>query len=259
MYKQVFGYSFAVTVICAVVAVLVPIVQAQSSSSSYRVEESYFGSGGQTDASSANFRARQSTGAIGVGDASSANYRSSSGFDTPSTPFLEVVVTNAAVNLGDLEDATPKYGAAQADACNCSFVVRSYLSSEYNVITASDPPKSENNKILQNKSVQGVPSTSLSTEEFGMNLVDNSTPDIGANPANQPDNTFADGTVASGYEVPNQYKYVKGDIIARSPATIGNQGIGQTDYTITYMAKISSITTAGLYKMNHEIIVVASY
>jgi hypothetical protein len=242
------------------VLLLMPtITVAQSSSPNYRVEESYFGTGGQVDATSTDYRARESTGSLGVGDASSPDYRLLSGFNTPSEPFLQVVVTGATVDFGTLDDSTPKYGAAQADACNCSFVVRTYLSSEYNVITASDPPTSENNESLAAKAIQGVPSLSQSIEEFGMNLVDNSTPDTGANPVNQPDNSFADGVVTAGYEIPNQYKYGKGDTIAHAPGTVGKQGIGQTDYTISYMAKVSSITAAGVYTMNHEIIVVASY
>lgn len=232
---------------------------AQSSSNSYRVEESYFGSGGNVDANSSNFRARQSTGALGVGEANSTNYRASAGFDTPNAPFLEVIVPGAVVNLGNLSESTPMYGAAQAGDCNCSFTVRSYLSSEYTIVTASDPPKSENGDMLQNKAVQGSPSTSTSVEEFGMNLVDNSTPNIGANPVNQPDNSFADGSAATGYEIANAFKYMKGDIIARSPATVGNQGIGRTDYTITYMAKVSTITPAGNYTMNHDIIVTPTF
>lgn len=259
MNKQVSKYlKLSIAVLIAVTG-YPTYVFAQSSSNNYKVEESYFGSGGQTDASSANFRARQSAGALGVGDASSANYRSSSGFDTPSAPFLEVVVTNATVNLGTLSENTPSYGAAQAGDCGCSFTVRSYLSSDYTVVTASDPPKSENNNVLQNKAVQGSPATSTSIEEFGINLVDNSTPDIGSNPVNQPDNTFADGQAATGYEIPDVYKYIKGDIIARSPATVGKAGIGQTDYTVTYMAKVSTITPAGFYQMRHEFIVVPSF
>lgn len=259
MNKQVSKYLQFLVVVLVAVSGYPAYVFAQSSSNNYKVQESYFGSGGQTDASSTNFRARQSTGALGVGDSASTNYRSTSGFDTPSAPFLEVIVTDATVNLGTLTELTPSYGSAQAGDCNCSFSVRSYLSSEYTVVTATDAPKNENGKILQNKAVQGSPTTNQSLEEFGINLVDNSTPDIGSNPVNQPDDSFADGSPATGYEIPNAFKYLKGDIIARSPATIGKPGIGLTDYTITYMAKVSTITPAGFYKMNHEIIVVPSF
>lgn len=232
---------------------------AQSSSQNYKVEESYFGIGGQTDSASDNYRARQSAGALGVGSAASNNYDAVVGFNTPSEPFLEVYVTGANVDLGILEATAPSYGAAQAGECNCSFSVRSYLSSDYHVFNASNPPANKDGYSLNGKSTQSSMSSSVGDEEFGINLVANSAPIMGASPVNQPDNTFADGQASPGYEIPNQFKYINGDIIAQSPATTGKPGIGKTDYTITYAAKIKSLTPSGDYRMNHDIIVVASF
>lgn len=234
-------------------------VLAQSSSPNYRVEESYFGTGGEVDASSASYRARQSTGSLGVGNTSGNANDATTGFNTPSEPFLEMVVSGASVNFGTLSDTSTSSGAAQGGACNCTFYVRSYLSSGYNVLTLSNPPTSENGNSLAAKSVLGVPSTNQNTEEFGMNLVDNTSPNIGANPVNQPDNSFADGKAATGYDTPDQFKYGVGDIIVSSPATVGNQGVGQTEYTISYIAKIKPLTPAGVYTMQHNIVVVAFF
>ncbi len=236
-----------------------PVLFAQSSSPSYRVEESYFGSGGEVNATSASYRARQSAGALGVGTASSPNYRASAGFGTPDTGFLEFVVTGATVSLGTLSDTAASTGAAQAGGCNCSFYVRTYLSSAYAVTTMSNPPTSNSGAILTAKTVAGVPSIDENVEEFGINLVDNSSPNIGANPTNQPDSSFADGLAMSGYDTPNNFKYVVGDIIARSPATVGNQAIGLTDYTLSYIAKKRTITRAGAYSMQHDLVVTATY
>jgi hypothetical protein len=82
---------------------------------------------------------------------------------------------------------------------------------------------------------------------------------FGANPLNVPDSSFADGEAATGYNTPNQYKYGQGDVIARSAATAGNQAVGRTDFTISYIANISSITPAGTYVMVHDIVVSATY
>lgn len=235
------------------------LATAQSSSSNYRVEESFFGTGGEVDATSPNYRARQSAGALGVGSASSNNYDAVAGFNTPTDPFLEMYVTDADVDLGTLSDTTTSSGSAQGGDCNCSFSVRSYLTSDYVVLNASRPPTNENGYSLKSKTVQGAPSTNQGTEEFGMNVVDNTAPDIGANPKNQPDDTFADGHAESGYNIPNQFKYGIGDIIARSPTVSGNPGVGKTDYTISYIAKISGITPAGAYTMQHDLIVVALF
>jgi hypothetical protein len=233
---------------------------AQSASSNYRIEESYFGTGGEVDASSTNYRARQSAGSLGVGPASSAAYDAAAGFVTPSEPFLEVFVTGATVSFGTLDDLTTSFGSAQAGTCNCSFTVRSYLSSDYVVVTASQPPTNESGISLTAKSVLGAPSGSQSVEEFGINLVANTTlGTFGANPVNQPDSTFADGKAEPGYDTPNQFKYNVGDVIARSPATAGNPGIGETDYTISYIAKAKSTSKAGFYVMQHTLVVTPTF
>lgn len=234
-------------------------VFAQSSSDSYRVEEAYFGSGGAVDLSSDNFQGQAGLGSLGVGSTSSANFDAETGFYTPNEVFLEFVVTGANVELGVLSTTTPSFGAAQAGDCNCSFYVRSYLSSEYVIITVSDPPTSENGNSLAAKTTTGAPSTDPSVEEFGINLVDNSSPNMGANPFNDPDGTFADGTIASGYNVVNQFKYGVGDTVARSPATVGNPGTGKTNFTVSYTAKRQNTTPAGNYRMDHVLVAVATY
>lgn len=236
-----------------------PAVFAQSSSTNYKVEEVYFGIGGDVDSSSTNYRSQTSGGSLATGNASSANYDAAAGGLTPSEPFLEAAIMAGPTDLGTLDDTTTSSVAAQGGACNCSFYVRTYLSSEYSVVTASQPPTSENGDSLDAKSVLGAPSNNNSVEEFGINLVDNASPNFGANPSNQPDNSFADGEAAAGYDTPDQFKYGVGDVIARSQATAGNQAVGLTNYTITYIAKASSITPAGFYQMNHDLIVVATF
>lgn len=233
---------------------------AQLTSPSYRVDETFFGTGGDVGASSTNYGVRQSSGGgFGSADLSGNNYDSATGFPTPQQIFLEVSVTGADVGFGFLDANTTSYGASQGGACNCSFYVRSYVSSGYVVITGSQPPTTARGDSLDSKTILGIPSTSTNVEEFGINLVDNSSPDIGANPVNDPDNTFADGVIASGYNTPNQFKYVPGDIIASSPGTAGNRGVGKTNYTISYIAKPKDTTPAGDYIMQHDIIVAATF
>ena len=237
----------------------VPSVYAQYTSPGYQVEELMFGTGGDVDQSSPNFQAQSSAGSLGVGEFSSPNFDGYAGLVTPNEPYLAMEVTGATVDLGELNTGSANSGAAQAGSCSCSFTIRTYLSSEYVVMTMSQPPTNNEGYSLTAKSTQGVPSTNASVEEFGINLVDNATPNIGANPANQPDNTFADGEAASGYEIADQFKYGVGDIIARSAATAGNQAVGLTYYTISYIAKSKLTTPSGAYTMGHDIVVVATY
>lgn len=223
---------------------------AQSSSTNYQVEEATFGSGGEVDLSSTNYRGQAGVGSLGVGSSSSANYDAESGFFTPNEPFLEMIVNASTINLGNLTTSSTASGSG-------TFSVRTYLSSTYSVKTLSPPPTSEGGAQLNPMTSGGSPSPG--TEQFGINVVANSSPAVGSNPVNVPDNSFADGQAATGYDTANNFRYNVGDTIARAPATAGNQAVGQTNYTVSYIANISSITEAGSYTMNHDLVAVATY
>ncbi len=250
--------------------VIFPVTaHSQSSSTNYRIEETFFGTGGEVDASSTNFRSQQSAGSLGVGNSSSANFDAVAGNITPNTPYLEMGVMGPSVTFsGNLDPTTPSYASPQGGACNCTFYVRTYLSSTYSIVSVSNPPTNESGFSFTGKSTQGAHSTNTNVEEFGINLVSNTAPGtFGANPVNVrdeggtfvQDNSFADGQPATGYETTNQYKYVAGDIIARSQATAGNQAVGQTNYTISYLMKPSNTTRAGTYIMRHVLVAVPTY
>lgn len=247
------------TVVLGLLMGMSPQLYAQSSSNSYRVEETFFGTGGEVDSVGNQFRANTSVGNIGVGESTSNAYDVYAGFVTPAEPFLEMVVMDATVDLGIFDPANYSYGAAQGGTCNCSFYVRTYLSSEYNVITVSQPPTSENGDVLNAKTVKGVPSSDPDVEEFGINVVENTSPNFGKDLSNLPDNSFADGEIHDNYNDPGEFMYGVGDIIARSQATAGRQAVGVTEYTISYIAKPNNLTPAGLYRMNHDLVVIATY
>ncbi len=235
---------------------------AQYNSSNYRAEEAYFGIGADQDAASANYRSSQSVGAITVGGAESGSYKTGTGFLTPQEPFLEMTISGAPVNLGILSSGVTARAASQGGACTCSFSVRTYLSGNYVVKTMSGPPTNDAGQPLATKITQGA--SIIDTEEFGMNLVANTSPaNFGANPVNRPDSSFADGAAGSGlnsdYATTNQFKYIPGDTIAHSAQTSGKQAIGQTDYTISYIANVGPLTKAGLYTLRHDLVVIATY
>jgi hypothetical protein len=220
-----------------------------SSSSSYRVTESAFGSGGDVNVGSASYGARGSAGALGVGESTSTNYAAFAGPINPSDEYLEMVVSNTTVNLGNLSNSSTSFGAG-------TFYVRTYLNGGYTVQTISDPPTNESGFSLAAKSVLGAPI--IGTEEFGINLVANTSPSVGANPYKQPDNTtnYATGIAATGYNTANNFKYVKNDIIAQSGT---GRAWGQTDFTISYVVNISGITRAGVYTLNHTLVVITTF
>ena len=234
-------------------AVMLPLsaLAQTSSSSNFQVQEAQFGSGGTAEVCSGNqYCAQGSLGANAVGNQSSANFDSQAGVLTENEEFLEFVILDTSVDLGELTPTTTGTGTAE-------FYVRTYLSSSYAVYSVAPSPS-----IAAGESLDPMTTTAASqqgTEQFGINLVDNTNPDIGANLANQPDGTFADGAISAGYGTVDQFRYVDGETIVEAPATVGNQGTGQTNYTISYIANVSALTPAGTYVMNHNLIAVPTY
>lgn len=86
------------------------------------------------------------------------------------------------------------------------------------------------------------------TEQYGINLVSNSLPSVGSNPAG------GSGIASTGYDSTNLYKYVSGNTIA-STATKSDT----TTYTISFIANVSKTTPARTYTTLHTLICTATY
>ena len=91
-------------------------------------------------------------------------------------------------------------------------------------------------------------------EQFGMNLRDNATPNVGADPQQIPSGSFSYGTYATDYDIIDSYKYVSGDIVAQS-----TKSSGETQYTLSFIANINSLTPAGQYQADLSAVVVSTY
>jgi hypothetical protein len=218
---------------------------AQSESSSYQVNEVFFGSGGSLNSCSGSYCSKQSAGELAVGQTSSANYQAHGGFNTDRTPYIEFIVNNTNIDLGTLTPSATK-------TANAAFSVKAYLSHGYSVVNASDPPT--NNTYHMN--ALNIPAASAAgTEQFGINLVANTTPvSFGANPVQSPDNTFSFGIVNSDYSSPNLYKYIKGDPVAYSTSSSS-----ATTYTVSYIFNVSNITPGGQYVLHHVLVATGTY
>ena len=224
---------------------------AQYSSSNYKANEVFFGSGGDTGQASSSYKASVSAGSLGVGNYASTNYKAYSGFLSPNEPFLEMQIDSSTVNLGTLD-------ATSANTGTSTFHVRAYIDTGYTVQTVSQPPTYTSGTGSHTLTPMSLGASSPGTEQFGINLVHNTVPaNFGTNPSPQPNGTFATGVAATGYNTANQYKYNVGDIIAQTP--VGSSGWGLTDYTISYIANISLLTPAGNYTMIHDLVIVATF
>lgn len=212
-----------------------PTVQAaQSSSTNYGVSEVNFGSGGALRSCSTAYCSKQSAGELVVGDTSSTNYRSRGGFNTDREPLLEMSVSAAVIDLGTLEASTVKAGST-------TFSVRTFPAYGYSVIVDGVPPKNKTNGY-QLPAMSAAAVSQPGVAQFGINLKQNTSPIIGAEAQQVPDGTFAFGAAATGYGTQNNFKYVAGETIAQSP-----RGTGQTNFTISMIANISTNTPGGTY------------
>lgn len=225
-------------VVLGLILLAVPAVSyAQFTSPGYQVDEVFIGSGGELDACSDEYCAQQSLGGTG-GSASSDGYGIMAGFMTPDEPTLSVAVTGTIlVDLGILS-------VSSTAAASTEFTVASYLSSGYVVRVLGNPPTNVSGDLSHALTPLNAPNESQpGTEQFGINLVANSSPGIGADPVQEPDSSFSYGQPTTPYNQPNHFKYESGDIIAES-----NEESGQTDYTMSIMANIATSTPGGQYR-----------
>jgi hypothetical protein len=247
------------TLLLALVLVAVPGAAQAASSKHYLVHEYQFGNGSQSaektckDARANNrkYCARESLGATTVGHASSQNYQFYGGFNTTKKPLLETFVSGGTYDLGVLN-------SAETHSVATTFSVRNYLSNDYVVKIGGKAPESRGGyrlKPIDCTTPNASPMASQTgTEQFGINLADNSVPDIGATPKQIPDSTFGYGYATADYSTSNYYCFHSGDVVARS-----DKSSGTTKYTIAIIANIANTTPAGYYTGNLDVVVVPTF
>lgn len=223
------------------------VVAAQGSSNNFRIDESFIGPGGSLESSSDNFSTApggQSVGNTGGGESESGSFRTQAGSQTTNDPSLTCEVTSSSLDFG-------AFSTSVTSTATATFSVLNYTAYGYSVQIVGDPP-STGSHTLNAMSSNG--SASPGTEQFGINLVDNATPDIGANPVQVPDNTFSFGEAAANYDTADSFRYVDGESIAKS-----DESSGQTDYTISYIVDTSNNTPGGTYSGSQSIVCIGTY
>lgn len=232
----------------------------QSSSAHYGVDETFFGSGGELNACSTSYCAKQSAGETAVGNSGSANYQIQAGNNTARDNSLEMIVNGTNTDVGQLTTTATKTTTA-------TFSVKSYLATGYVVYTSSPGPKNTSHIL----SLLGSPTGSTTgTEQFGINLVANTCPanttpsgfdghggcsgGLGADPQEVPDTSFSFGHAAAGYDTADSFKYTDNSVIAYS-----DRSSGETDYTISYLFNVSAVTPGGNYSMHQSLVATSSF
>ncbi len=239
--SQIVGSSVLIIVLCG----MQPLAVIAASSSSFQIQEDFLGSGGVIDSSSASYQSFDSIGAVGVGDSAGTAYQTQSGYTTTNDPNLSFIVNTSSVSLGALTSGSTATGTA-------TFSVLNYTSYGYIVQVLGNTPSNG----VHNLTALSSPTSSVAgTEQFGINLVANTAPaTFGANPVQVPSSSFSYGVAASGYNTANQYKYVSGNTIASAPKTSG-----RTDFTVSYIANVATLTPGGSYSGSQTLIVVGTY
>lgn len=211
-------------------------------SSSYRFEESLLGAGGLNQSSSASYQGSSSVGDVGSGEAASANFQVRQGSQTTDDPTLSFAINTANANFGDFSPAT-------AATTTSSFSVSNYTSYGYVVQVLGTPPTNGAHTLA---AMASTDTSHLGTEQFGINLVANTSPtSVGANPDH---GQFGFGSATTNYGTSNNYRYVSGETIASSP-----KSSGITTYTITYLINVGSLTPGGKYTSDQTLVVTGTF
>jgi len=224
---------FSSFLVLALSIFLLPIgIWARMGSTNYIIWADVFSSGGNEDSSSANYTMQDTIGEAIILSATStsANYGIKAGFrEMYADQYITLAITDTAVDLGILSASgvkTDSHDMTVDTNANNGFTVTvtgATLASGANTITA-------------------IGSTALAsavgTEQFGINLVANTSPAVGANPSG----TAPIGFAADQYNAADFFAFNSGDAVATSTIPIN-----QTAFTVSYIANITATTEAGTY------------
>jgi hypothetical protein len=223
-------------------------VLAQGASNGYRIDESFIGPGGALESGSSNFLlspGQQSSGNAGVGESGSSNFQVQSGFTTTNDPSLACTVGSSNIAFGS-------FSTSVASTATATFSVLNYTAYGYNVALVGPTPSNGSHNLTAQ--TPAAPS-SVGTEQFGVNLVANTLPTTyGADPVQVPSGAFSFGQAATNYDTPNNFRYGSGETIATSA-----ESSGRTDYTISYLANVSSTTPGGSYSGSQTLVCTGTY
>lgn len=215
------------------------LTKAEMESSNYKITSDVIGSFGTKD-SSTSFELGDTGGEVGTGDSSSASFNLGAGFwqAVGDDAILIFNVTSNLADLGVLSNSTVRYGTA-------AFNVATTAQGGYVVEFTGNPLSFESNTINPLSS----PGTSNpGTEQFGFNMVANSSPAIGLDPYG------GYGQVSSDYNTANSFKFASGDRIAEC-----SRPSSQTNFTMSFIANIQNSSESGQYSSDLNIVATGRY
>jgi hypothetical protein len=231
-------------------------VATAASSPNYQVNEFHFGSGGELRACNPGntMCAKQSAGELTVGQtcAPGDTVCAQAGFNTDRVPSLTFIVNAGSTNLGSLNSGSTITATG-------TFSVKTYLAGGYQVMTHALPPSNS----THNMSTPASPEASASsTEQFGINLVANTSPAALNGPSKDPSCATAGFcnlsklTIGANYNQPNLFYYpASGDDTLLTSSSSSDT----TDFTISYIFNASTTTPGGTYTFDHVLVATSTF
>lgn len=143
------------------------------------------------------------------------------------------------IDFGELSANETKTGTSQ-------FLVATNAGSGFVVYITGLPPTSGNN-VIPGMSTRAASQVGIS--QFGLNLRDNSNPDVGADPAG-----VGSGVVTADYNVPNQFKFLSGQVIVSSNTTTADK-----KFTSSYIINVNNNQRPGVYNTTLLYIALATF
>lgn len=147
--------------------------------------------------------------------------------------------TGSTVSLGTITPSTTGASTSQIG-------VSTNASTGYAITVAGNTLTSGGNTIA---ALGSQMTSSQGTAQFGINLRDNATPNIGTDASGS-----GTATPTANYNTADQYRFVSGDVIASK-----NSADAHRLFTVSYMANVAGNTPAGNYTTNLTFVATATY
>lgn len=205
---------------------------ARTESTSYIIFGDVISTGGAESSDSASYSLSDTIGEAIILSATSTSsgYGIKAGFrELYADQFVTLTIADTTVNLGTLsssDDSTDSH----------TMVIATNATNGMSVTVSGNTLTSGGNTIT---AIGGTETASSpGTEQFGINLVANTSPAVGSGASG----TSPIGAAANHYNVANSFAFSSGNTVATSTGAINS-----TTLTVSYVANISSATEDGTY------------
>lgn len=216
------------------------------SSNTYQIWADAVSSGGSESGSSASYGVQDTIGeGIAVSSTStSASFGTRAGFrEMVRDRVLTFSLGSSALSLGELSTTAVRAGSH-------TMTVLTNADNGFTVTVSGSTLQRGSGADSITAIGATAASSVIGSRQFGLNLVANTTPSIGAAASG----TSPTGAAAGQYAVANQFAFQSGDTVANASGPINS-----TVFTVSYIANISSAVTAGSYSTTLTYTATANY